>query len=138
MPAIASTSRSAPTDGQVRVEMPPIAAAAPSSYETTCASAPVSSSPPGGTSSCSAIWLAIVPVGQNSAASCPNIRATEASSALTVGSSPKTSSPTTAAAIAARISSVGLVTVSDRRSATQHLRDEEGQFEALLGVEPGV
>ena len=39
-----------------------------------------------------------------------------ASSALTVGSSPATSSPTSAAAIAARMAGVGLVTVSLRRS----------------------
>ena len=37
-------------------------------------------------------------------------------SALTVGSSPKTSSPTSAAAMAARMASVGRVTVSLRRS----------------------
>src|SRR5581483_6029302 len=35
---------------------------------------------------------------------------------LTVGSSPKTSSPTSAFAMASRISGVGLVTVSERRS----------------------
>src|SRR5919112_1799795 len=118
--------------------MPPIAAAAPNSYVTTCASAPASSSPPGGTSSCNAIWLAIEPDGQNSAASCPNSAATSRSSALTVGSSPNTSSPTSAFAIASRIAGVGRVTVSDRRSTTEHLRDQEGQFQALLGVQPGV
>src|SRR4051812_13589868 len=134
--------------------MPPSAAAAPSSYDTTCASAPASSSPPRGTSSCNAIWLAIVPDGQNSAASCPNGAATSASSAFTVGSSPKTSSPTSASAIAARIAGVGRVTVSERRStvapappsggiavsrsATEHLRHQEGQLETLLGVQPRV
>src|SRR5947199_4085306 len=139
--ATVSTSRSAATAGQVRVEIPPIAAAAPISYVTTCASASHSSSSPGGTSSCTAIWLAIEPVGVNSAASCPNIAATRASSALTVGSSAYTSSPTSAAAIAARIPAVGFVTVSDRRSttsATEHLRHEERQLQGLLGVQPGV
>ncbi len=79
---------SAPTAGQVREEIPPYAAAAPISYVTTCASASQSSSSPGDTSSCRAIWLAIDPLGANSAASCPNSAATSASSALTVGSSP--------------------------------------------------
>ena len=39
-----------------------------------------------------------------------------ASSALTVGSSPKTSSPSSASIIALRMAGVGLVTVSDLRS----------------------
>src|SRR4051794_1201776 len=45
-----------------------------------------------------------------------------------------------------RIASVGRVTVSERRStrpevelsATQHLRDQEGQLQGLAGVQPGV
>jgi hypothetical protein len=85
-----------------------------------------------------AIWLAIVPDGVNSAASCPNSAAVSASSRMTVGSSPNTSSPTSAAAIAARISGVGRVTVSDRRSTTEHLRHQECQLQRLLGVEPRV
>src|SRR6185436_16973518 len=60
------------------------------------------------------------------------------SRALTVGSSPKTSSPTTADAIAWRIPSEGRVTVSERRSTTEHLRHQEGELEALLGVQPRV
>jgi len=43
-------------------------------------------------------------------------RAVRASSAWTVGSSPKTTSPTSASAMARRIAGVGLVTVSDLRS----------------------
>src|ERR1700754_4304507 len=88
-----------------------------------------------------AIWLAIDPDGANRAASWPKSEATDASRALIVGSSPYTSSPTTADAIAARMPDVGRVTVSERkstRSATQHLRNEEGQLQRLLGVEPGV
>src|SRR5919201_4512022 len=127
---------------RVGVDPPPIAAAAPISYVTTWASASQSSSSPGGTLSCTAIWFAIEPVGVNSAASCPNSAATSACNALTVGSSPYTSSPTSAAAIAARMAGVGLVTVSDRRytgrSATEHLRHQEREFERLLGVQPGV
>ena len=60
--------------------------------------------------------LPIVPLDTNSPASLPSSSAARASSALTVGSSPNTSSPTSAEAIARRISSVGWVTVSERRS----------------------
>src|SRR5258706_2188631 len=64
----------------------------------------------------SATRLLWVPLGRNSPASIPTISATRACRAFTVGSSPKTSSPTSAAAIAARIPAEGLVTVSLRRS----------------------
>ena len=60
--------------------------------------------------------LPIVPEATKSPASLPSSSAARSSRAMTVGSSPKTSSPTSAAAIARRISAVGLVTVSDRRS----------------------
>src|SRR5580693_8603266 len=56
------------------------------------------------------------PVGTKSAASFPNISAARRSNRFTVGSSPYTSSPTTASAIARRISGVGRVTVSLRKS----------------------
>ena len=49
-------------------------------------------------------------------ASLPVIPATSASSARTLGSSPNTSSPTSARAITSRIAAVGRVTVSERRS----------------------
>lgn len=65
-----------------------------------------------------AIWLVIVPEGQNSPASCPNIRAAMACRSFTEGSSAQTSSPTCALIIVASIGGVGLVTVSDRRSMT--------------------
>src|SRR5438128_6135925 len=52
------------------------------------------------------------------AASLPSESATRSSNLFTVGSSPKTSSPTSAAAMAARMPAVGLVTVSLRRSIT--------------------
>ena len=54
----------------------------------------------------------------NRPASLPSSSAARSSSALTVGSSPKTSSPTSASAMARRISGVGRVTVSERRSIT--------------------
>lgn len=69
-----------------------------------------------GMSLVSAARLAMVPVGSSRPASLPNIVATRVSSALTVKSSPNTSSPTSAAAIAARICGVGRVTVSERKS----------------------
>src|SRR5437868_13425845 len=50
------------------------------------------------------------------AASFSKISAARSCKRLTVGSSPYTSSPTSAAAIARRISGVGFVTVSDLRS----------------------
>src|SRR5688572_6511885 len=60
----------------------------------------------------------MVPEGTNSARSLPSSSATRSSSARTLGSSPYTSSPTSAAAITRRISAVGRVTVSERKSIT--------------------
>src|SRR5262245_37037449 len=74
------------------------------------------SSSPGCVCPLTQIWFDIVPEGTNSAASLPSVAATRSSSRLTVGSSLKTSSPTSAAFIAARMPGVGLVTVSLRRS----------------------
>jgi hypothetical protein len=65
----------------------------------------------------------MVPEVVNSAASLPNNRAVTDSSSLTVGSSPRTSSPTSARAMASRIASVGLVTVSLRRSTIRGVPD---------------
>src|ERR1700674_64944 len=62
------------------------------------------------------------PDGTNSADSFPKISAARSSSRLTVGSSPYTSSPTSASAIARRISAVGRVTVSLRRSTIPSIR----------------
>src|SRR3990170_1026782 len=63
--------------------------------------------------------FAMVPVGTKTAAALPVILAARASRAFTVGSSPKTSSPTRARAIASRMAPVGSVTVSLRRSITR-------------------
>ena len=84
-----------------------------------CASEPQMNSEPR-TSQCTptAIRLPIVPDGTNTAASFPNVAAISSSSLMIVGSSPKTSSPTSASAIARRIAGVGFVTVSDRMSMT--------------------
>src|SRR5438045_3347912 len=61
-------------------------------------------------------WFAIVPVGVQMAASLPNMAATLSCSRLMVGSSPNTSSPTSASAMALRMPGPGLVTVSLRKS----------------------
>src|SRR5262245_33322294 len=58
----------------------------------------------------------MVPLGSHSAASLPSSAAIRSCNAFTVGSSPYWSSPTGAAAIAARIGGDGRVTVSERRS----------------------
>ena len=60
--------------------------------------------------------LLIVPLEVSSPASLPRTPAARSWSSLMEGSSPKTSSPTSAAAMARRISSVGWVTVSLRKS----------------------
>ena len=65
-----------------------------------------------------AIWFAIVAVGTKIASSWPSRRAPRSSSSLTDGSSRRCSSPTAAAAIAARMPEVGRVAVSERRSIT--------------------
>src|SRR5438034_2120257 len=57
-----------------------------------------------------------VPEGKKSASSKPKISAARACSRLTVGSSPKTSSPSSASSMARRMAGVGRVTVSERRS----------------------
>jgi hypothetical protein len=58
----------------------------------------------------------MIPLGTNSAASLPVRSAAVSSSRFTLGSSPKTSSPSGAVAMARNIFAVGSVTVSDRRS----------------------
>lgn len=58
----------------------------------------------------------MLPLGTHSAASADSTAAIRSSSSRMVGSPSSTSSPTSAAAIAARICLLGLVTVSERRS----------------------
>ena len=60
-----------------------------------------------------AISLHIVPLGRKTAASWPSSAATRSSSAVVVGSWRSCSSPTSAAAMAARIAGVGWVWVSE-------------------------
>src|SRR5437867_9570853 len=66
--------------------------------------------------------LPCVPDATNRPASLPVRSAAMASSRFTVGSSSHTSSPTSARAIASRISGVGSVSVSERRSTTSCTR----------------
>src|SRR5215207_6169043 len=79
-----------------------------------------------------AIWLVMVPEGQNKAASIPNISAEKASSSFTVGSSPNTSSPTGARNMASSISFVGRVCVSDRKSMVIRFSLQYKQFTPLI------
>src|SRR5581483_2646222 len=81
-----------------------------------CASLPTIASSPRAQCDSSATRFDIVPLATKTAASLPVRSAAIASSRRTVGSSPSTSSPTGASAIARRISSEGSVTVSERRS----------------------
>ncbi len=95
---------------------PALAAAPPASCQAAWHSRLATTSSPGRVSTRRATWLLIVPLGIHSAASLPSSAAQRSCSRLVVGSSPYWSSPTGAAAIAARIASVGRVTVSERRS----------------------
>lgn len=65
------------------------------------------------------IKLAMVPLATKTASSFPNSSAARLSNSATVGSSPKTSSPTTAENIASLISWVGLLLVSLLMSMTR-------------------
>src|SRR5712692_9017977 len=79
-----------------------------------------------------------VPDVTNSAASLPSRSAASASSRRTVGSSSHTSSPTSARAIASRISAVGSVSVSERRSTTSCMRSIPIISPLPLGAQPGA
>src|SRR4051794_28795406 len=94
---------------------PEWAAGPPASAMIGCEKRSRISSSPGRVCSRIAIWLHIVPLGRNSAASWPSSSATRSWSALTVGSRPRCSSATSAVAIARRIPSLGRVWVSEIR-----------------------
>ena len=83
------------------------------------------------------------PVGMNRAASCPNSSATRCSSSATVGSSPYTSSPTSARPSPAHgLDRAGqrVAAQVDRRAQAfrEHLGDQERQLQRLLVVQPRV
>src|SRR5215471_9061864 len=96
--------------------MPPSAAAPAPSDRNRWESASVITSRPDGARASTASRLPIVPVATNTAACLPIRSAARASRRLMLGSSPKTSSPSSASAIARRMSGPGMVSVSDRRS----------------------
>src|SRR5439155_13015199 len=89
----------------------------------------------------------MVPEGTNSAASFPSTCAAISCRRLTQGSSPKTSSPTSASAMARRMPAEGLVTVSLRRSimltrscriplAVKHLDGRAGHIDLIIRFVP--
>ena len=93
---------------------PEIAAGPPASALIGCEiRCRYASSPPARMCSRKPIALHIVPEGRKTAASKPSSSATRSQSALTVGSPKCCSSPTSASAIARRISAVGRVWVSE-------------------------
>ena len=101
-----------------RAISPAKTAGPPSSERRMCESSSAINSSPGSPRTRNAISLAMVAVGTKTASSCARISAIRDSRSLTVGSSRICSSPTSAAAIAARMPAVGRVAVSDRRSIT--------------------
>src|SRR4051812_2795846 len=104
---------------------PLFCAVAASSYWYTCERDGHSASVPGRAITRNASWFAIVPDGVYSAAWVPSTAAASDCRRLTVGSSPYSSSPTSASAIARRISGVGVVNVS-LRSSTMLMRPTSG------------
>src|SRR5437879_5717135 len=79
--------------------------------------------------------LPMVPDVTKSPAAFPSRSAASASSRLTVGSSSQTSSPTGARPMASRISGVGSVSVSERRSTMSCMKLSRGAGE-LGAIEP--
>src|SRR6266851_9675397 len=71
--------------------------------------------------------LPMVPEATKSPAALPRRSAASASSRLTVGSSSHTSSPTSARAMASRMSGVGRVKVSERRSTMSCMKLPRGR-----------
>ena len=101
-----------------RVCTPASAACPAPSFQNICAWLPIMISSPGLHQARVAIRLLIVPLAVSSPASWPSSAAARSCNSLMDGSSPNTSSPTSASAIARRIWSVGWVTVSLRKSIT--------------------
>src|SRR3990172_8929452 len=101
-----------------------------------CASASQMTSCPGCVWVRTATWLPIVPEATKRPASFPNRSAARASRRWTVGASSQTSSPTSAAAIAARISGVGVVRGSERRSTMSCMQRLLGGERRLLLASP--
>src|SRR6267143_6433144 len=94
----------------------PMTGAPATSLLNTCESKSSTTSWPGRVCVTTETRLPCVPAVTKSPAGLPSRCAASASRRRTVGSSPQTSSPTSARAMASRISGVGSVSVSDRRS----------------------
>src|SRR6266545_4637300 len=106
------------TPGSPYMTRPEWTAGPPASKIMQCVRSSANRKQPGLVRMRRAIWFAIVAVGRKSAASWPSSSAARRWSSFTVGSSRSCSSPTSAAAMAARISAIGCVAVSERRSIT--------------------
>ena len=117
-----------------RMMSPEWIAGPPHSYTRMCVRSSARSTEPGFVCARSADWFAIVAVGKKSAASCPSSSAIRRCSSFVVGSSRYCSSPTSAAAIAARIPAVGFVSVSERRSITEAQGSLQPMEVELLGL----
>src|SRR3954470_1290162 len=114
---------------------PECAAAPPASAIIGCEKRSRITSSPGRVCRRIAIWLHIVPLGRNSAASWPSSSATRSWRALTVGSSPRCSSATSAVAIARRMPSLGFVWVSERRlMLTRSAYDPRVELSCRIGL----
>jgi hypothetical protein len=114
--ATASTGSRPFADSMPRSTTPEITPGAPCSNSTTWERDSTITSSPGLVSDLSAVSLPIVPLGTNRPASLPTSSAQCSWSEIAVGSSPQTSSPSSALAMALSISRVGRVNVSDRSS----------------------
>src|ERR1035437_6018603 len=110
---------------------PATAPAPPASFMTTWDRLSTITSSPGRVWAASEARLPMVPLGTNTAASLPRRAAISSSSRRTVGSSPHTSSPTSASAMTRRISASGVVKVSLRRSTGT---DDAGDIAGNLRV----
>src|SRR4029453_5890948 len=93
--------------------IPDSTGAAAASYQRMWLSSLARHSVPGGAARRRQIWLPMVPEGTYRAASCPGRSPTAASSRAIVGSSPQTSSPTSAEAMAWRMAGGGRVKGSE-------------------------
>src|SRR3990172_3597776 len=102
-----------------------------------CALSPTIASVPRGQCTRVAMRLLCVPLGVRSAASFPSIFAAISCNWLTLGSSPNTSSPSSADAMASRMSAEGSVTVSLLRSITFIIKKKPPRRGSSMAVGSG-
>ena len=111
----ASTENWPPSPSSPITWAPAMAEVPPDSLVRICEDLCARIASPGWQCTAIEIWLHIVPLGRNTAASLPIIAAIRSHSALMVGSSPPCSSPVSAAIIASFMARVGRVWVSEYR-----------------------